>query len=142
MSEDARPVGKTRDVGYEIGVSRTVPHPLSEVWEFLVSPQGQELWLGPGARLDPEPGAPYETDEGTVGEVRSFHVRDRVRVTWRPADWSHDTTVQIALASSGPARTRIGFHQERLADAEERALQRSHWQRVADEVQKTLEAEG
>jgi uncharacterized protein YndB with AHSA1/START domain len=134
----SREVGKTKDVGYEIGVSRTVPYPVGEVWDFLVGPRGLELWLGPGARLEPDKGAPYETADGTVGEVRGYRPLDRVRVTWRPADWSHDSTVQFALQATGPSRTRIGFHQERLADADERARQREHWQRVADAVEQAL----
>ena len=30
-----RPVGLTRDAGWEIGVSRTVPFPIDDVWDFL-----------------------------------------------------------------------------------------------------------
>ena len=36
-------------------------------------------------------------------------------------------------------RTRVVFHQERLADAAERAQQRTHWQSVMDALVAALE---
>jgi hypothetical protein len=43
------PVGLTKDAGWEIGVSRTLPVPLEAAWEFLTSPGGAALWLGAAA---------------------------------------------------------------------------------------------
>jgi uncharacterized protein YndB with AHSA1/START domain len=126
-------VGETKDVGFEIGVSRTIPFPRQVVWDFITSPEGQAIWLGPGARLAPERGHRYETADGTGGEVRSFRELDRIRLTWRPAGWSHDTTVQVTV--SGPAHaTVLRFHQEWLADAAERERQRAHWKAVMERV--------
>jgi uncharacterized protein YndB with AHSA1/START domain len=130
---DERPVGKTKDAGWEIGVSRTVNMPIEAVWELLVSPDVQALWLGSG-ELPTMPGEPYETDEGTVGEVRSFHPNDRIRLTWRPPDWDHDSTVQVAVSAKGPESTVVRFHQDRLADAGERERQRAHWAAIIDEI--------
>jgi uncharacterized protein YndB with AHSA1/START domain len=134
-----RPTGHTRDAGWEIGVSRTVPYPLGEVWDFLASATGSAIWLGEGvSRLD-EAGAAYRTDEGTAGQLRSFRPRDRVRLTWRPVDWDHESTVQFTVRPAPGDRTRIGFHQERLADAAERERQRAHWQGVLDALVAALE---
>jgi uncharacterized protein YndB with AHSA1/START domain len=122
------PVGLSKDAGWEIGVSKTLPYSVPELWEFVSSAEGIAVWLGEGAVLG-EPGSSYETTDGTTGEVRSKNENDRIRVTWRPADWSQDSTVQVALSGSG-AKTVLRFHQERLADAEQRARQRTHWQQV------------
>ena len=61
-----RVVGQTKDVGFEIGVSRTLPHAPAEVWSFLTSPGGVALWVGPGAVLEPTKGSPYRAEDGTV----------------------------------------------------------------------------
>ncbi|MGH1561865.1 SRPBCC domain-containing protein [Mumia sp. DW29H23] len=128
--QERTPVGLTRDAGWQIGVSKTVDHPAHEVWAFLVSPAGTDLWLGHDVVLAAERGTRYETREGTTGEIRSFRPQDRVRLTWRPRDADHDTVVQVVVSDSGPGRSMIRFHQERLTSARERAHQRAHWRTV------------
>ncbi|GAA0616235.1 SRPBCC domain-containing protein [Kribbella sandramycini] len=125
------PTGLTKDVGWNIGVSKTVPYTADEVWAFVMSPAGVAVWLGEGAELTD--GATYETVDGTVGEVRSLHAHGRVRLTWQPADWSHETTVQVTVTGSG-SKAVLRFHQERLADAAERERQRAHWAAVMTAV--------
>lgn len=125
-----REVGRTRDAGWQIGVSKTIDRPVEEVWDFITSPEGMAIWLGEGVTVLSEKGAGYETAAGIHGETRSFRELDRVRLTWRPADWSHDTTLQLAVRSAGAGRTMLRIHQERLADAAEREQQRRHWQGV------------
>jgi uncharacterized protein YndB with AHSA1/START domain len=134
-----RGTGHTRDAGWEIGVSRTVPYPMEEVWDFLTSSAGSAVWLGAGVERLDEPGAAYETETGTAGQVRSLRPRDRVRLTWQPVDWDHDSTVQFTVTPVAGARTRVVFHQERLADAAERERQRGHWQGVMDSLVAALE---
>jgi uncharacterized protein YndB with AHSA1/START domain len=119
-------------------VSRTVRHPREAVWALLTSPEGTALWLGEGVALPTEPGTPYETADGTRGELRSRREHDRIRLTWQPPGWSHDSTVQVALSGAG-GKTTLRFHQERLADSGERERQRTHWKAVAGRVEAALE---
>ncbi|GAA3752710.1 uncharacterized protein YndB with AHSA1/START domain [Spinactinospora alkalitolerans] len=125
-----REVGRTRDAGWQIGVSKTVDRPVDEVWAFITSPAGVAIWLGEGVTVLSEQGAGYETTTGVRGETRSFRELDRVRLTWQPPDWSHDTTLQLAVRSAGAGRAMLVVHQERLADASERERQRRHWRGV------------
>lgn len=131
-------VGLTQGAGWEIGVSGTVRHPVEQVWELLVSPRGLRLWLGT-TELGTSRGDRYESADGTVGEVRSFRPHDRMRITWRPAGWDHDSTVQVALSSRGEGRTVLRFHQERLADEAERVRQRDHWRAVLARIVDALD---
>jgi uncharacterized protein YndB with AHSA1/START domain len=133
-------IGQTKDAGFQIGVSKTLPHPVDEVWAFLTSAEGLATWLGPGAELKAEKGTAYRTSTGTTGEVRSWHDRDRIRLTWRPADWDHDSTVQVTVRPNGDERTVLRFHQERLTGPAEREQQRTHWRRVMATVSQALEA--
>jgi uncharacterized protein YndB with AHSA1/START domain len=126
-------VGLTADVGWEIGVSRTIDLPVKQVWEFLTSDDGIRQWLGGGLTLPAGKATQYSTPDGTTGEVRSFRDQVRVRLSWQPAGWDHPTTVQVAVAARGD-RTMLRFHQERLADSDERARQREHWSAVLDRV--------
>lgn len=134
-----RPVGLTEDAGWEIGVSRTVPYPVDAVWRVLTSDVGLAAWLGAGATIVAEPGTPYRTDDGTIGELRSFRPLDRVRLTWHPPGWDHESTVQVTVSRppssrAGAERTVLRFHQERLASQAEREQQRVHWQAAVDRL--------
>ena len=136
----SRETGHTKDAGWQIGVSETVDCPLDVVWDFLVSDAGTALWLGHGVSVLDERGRTYQTDDGITGETRTFHRHDRIRLTWQPPGWDHDSTVQLAVRAAGPGKTMIRFHQERLADAREREQQRIHWRAVMASVVAALDA--
>jgi uncharacterized protein YndB with AHSA1/START domain len=122
--------GLTKDAGWQIGVSKVVERSAGAVWDFVTSAEGVAIWLGDGVDSLADPGAGYETVAGVRGEVRSFRALDRVRPTWQPPDWDHDTTVQLTVRSAGDGRATLRVHQERLADADERERQRAHWRAV------------
>ncbi|MEU0720338.1 SRPBCC domain-containing protein [Streptomyces lavendulocolor] len=127
------PTGLTRDAGWEIGVSKTLPLPAAAVWDFIAGPEGIALWLGavPGG-LPTERGAAYETAEGVTGEIRGYRPGDRVRLT------HGGTTLQVAVSAAGPGKAVLRFHQERLGSAEERERRRAHWQEVMRRVVREL----
>lgn len=126
------PVGRTRDAGWQIGVSKTIDRPVEDVWSFITSPAGIAIWLGEGVTVLSDLGAGYETAAGVRGETRSFRELDRVRLTWQPPGWRHETTLQLTVSPAGAGRARLGVHQERLANAEEREQQRAHWRGVVN----------
>lgn len=134
------PTGLTKDAGWEIGVSRTLDHPVEAVWRLLVSPAGLAVWLGGGVDFQGHQSEPYRTTEGVHGELRSYRPGDRVRLTWQSATWTHDSTVQVALQAKGD-RSVVRFHQERLANAEERRRQRAHWQGVIGKFTRLLDGQ-
>jgi uncharacterized protein YndB with AHSA1/START domain len=78
-------------------------------------------------------GVAYETASGTAGEVRSFRDLEKIRLTWRPKDWDHDSTLQVTVSAAG-ANATLRFHQEWLADSEEREEQREYWKNVIERV--------
>ena len=132
MSE--RPVGLTKDAGWEVGVSRTLPLTVTAAWDLLLSPEGLSVWLGEGvSAAQLAKGATYTTADGTEGEVRSLRPLDRVRLTWRPPGRPRPATVQVALSPRARG-SAIQFHAEKLADADERERMRAHWRAVLDRL--------
>ena len=124
------PTGLTEDAGWEIGVSRTFDRSVDEAWQIVTGRDGLACWLGTDA-LPTDPGSAYETPDGTTGEIRSYRPGDRVRLTWRPKTWDHDSTVQVAVSASG-RKAVVRFHQERLASQQERKQMRDHWRSALD----------
>ena len=145
-STTARPVGLTKDVGWEVGASRRFPVTVDDAWAVLTAPEGLAAWLGevPGG-LPGTAGEPYRTADGATGEVRSFRPGDRLRLTHRPAGGSRTTTLQVALrtreTSRGPSTT-VNFHQEHLADQDERTARKAHWVAVLDALGPLLDPDG
>jgi uncharacterized protein YndB with AHSA1/START domain len=134
-TESKDTTGLTKDAGWEVGVRKTVAAPLPVVWKFLVG-DGLPLWLGEGT-LPTEKGASYQTADGVRGQVRSYTDGLRVRLTWQPEDWPHDTTLQVTVKESAGGTT-IGFHHDQLADRDERRMMLGHWKNVVADLADAL----
>ena len=119
--------GKTKDAGWEVGVRQTVAASSEVVWAFLLG-EGLPLWLGE-TTLPHTKGETYHTADGVAGEVRAFTDNAKVRLTWHPDDWPHDTTLQVSVKTA-VGGTTISIHHERLADREERRMMLGHWKNV------------
>lgn len=120
-------VGKTADVGYQIGVRRTLPCGEEDLWRLLLSPAGMAIWLG-GA-IDLTEGVAYALADGTRGQVRVYKPWSHFRLTWQPPGWARPSTVQarVTAASRG---TTLSFHQDGLADAAARGAMKARWEGV------------
>ncbi len=138
MGEAQNTTGLTKDAGWEVGVRQTVPEALPAVWNYLLG-EGLALWLGDIASLPTEKGASFETADGVRGVIRSVTPDLRVRLSWQPADWPHDTTLRLTVKEA-VGGTTIGFHHEKLADREERKMMLGHWKNVVAALLQHFEA--
>ena len=135
IETEITPVGLTRDAGWELGARRTVAAPLGAVWSHLIG-DGLTTWLG-DTTLPHEPKTPYRAADGTTGELRVFTPERRLRLTWRPDGWTHDSTLQLTVIAAARGTT-IGIHQERLASETERTELLRHWHAVLDRLEAEL----
>lgn len=131
MSEETREVGKTADVGYQIGVRRTLSCGEEDLWSLILSPAGMSVWLGGAIEL--ADGASYTLDDGTRGEVRVYKPWSHIRLTWQPEGWARPSTVQVRVGAASRGTT-LSFHQENLADGEARTAMKAHWERVIEKL--------
>jgi uncharacterized protein YndB with AHSA1/START domain len=119
------------DAGWDVRVRKTVPVPVADVWSFLVG-AGLALWLGDTA-LPTEKGAAFVTDDGVRGTLRLRTEGSRVRISWQPSDWPHDTTLVVTVKDAEPG-TIIEFHHEDLTDRDERRMMLGHWKNVLEQL--------
>jgi uncharacterized protein YndB with AHSA1/START domain len=127
--------GKPKDAGWEVGVRETVDVPLPVVWQYLVS-SGIPVWLGVGEFRGVK-GFRYTMADGVRGEVQSYTEGSKIRVTWRPDDWPHDT-VLILSVKEVEAGTTIAIHHQELADRDERRMMLGHWKNVVGDLARAL----
>ncbi|GAB3484995.1 SRPBCC domain-containing protein [Nocardiopsis coralliicola] len=133
----SRPTGRTKDAGFQIGVSRTLAVPPERLWEFVTGSRGLELWLGAAPEGPLVRGEPYRSAGGASGEVRGRREGERLRVT-RRIDGEQATTLQFSISTT-PSGTRLALHEERLPDAAARERRRTHWQSVMDSIAAAVE---
>lgn len=139
-AENTAPAGLTQDVGWQIEVQQTLPLDHENTWSLLVSDTGTRIWLGTKKAPGAERGARYKAKDGTTGEVLSFRVYDRIRLSWKPKGWDHGSTVEVVLSPTADG-TAVRFHQERLASEEEQSAMQEHWQVVLDGLKRHVAAE-
>jgi uncharacterized protein YndB with AHSA1/START domain len=136
-NSEIKPVGLTKNSGFEIGLRKTFPIPPDFAWKFLLSPDGLHLWLGAPSDFHPEKGMEYRTSNGVTGVVNVLNPGVNIRLTWQPEAWSKPSTLQIrVIPASGKAT--ISIHQENLPDNTAREEMRSHWQGVMEKISQKL----
>jgi uncharacterized protein YndB with AHSA1/START domain len=132
-----RAVGQTSDVGFQIGLRRTLDLPPGRLWDLLQS--RPDLWLGRGASVRLVPGERYQVPaEGgewpASGTVRVVRPGQRLRMTWQPQGWPAPATLQLTVSEAVAGRSVLGVHLEKLADAATRETMRAHWAGVLDRL--------
>ena len=136
-----RSVGETRDVGFQIGVRRTLHVPAEALWLLVTSAEGRRIWLGAGPDFALEPGTAYTLDDGAHGEVRVVQPGSHVRLSWQPGDWPRASTIQVRVLPGG-AHSVLAFHQEHLPDVAAREQRRAHFGGAVAVLQALLDARG
>ena len=133
-----RELGETKNSGFEIGAQKTVNQNARNVWKFLMSKQGQKIWLGDTLNFKPLTGYGYRTSDGISGEIRTVKLGEKIRISWKKPEWRSLTVLQIYLLSSGD-KTSIRFHQEKLTGPKMRAEMKEHWQNVLNKIAARIE---
>lgn len=109
-----RPVGLTRDNGWQAGVRRTLPLSPEKAWDFLLSPDAVNIWLG--GRNPIAADGKFKLPDGTRCEITVFQPASHLRMRWQPPDYAQPAILQVRLLPAGK-KTVLAFHQEKLPDA-------------------------
>ncbi len=141
-SNKKKPTGLTRDTGWQIGLRRTFSIPAPVLWDWMLSPEGIEVWLGQFKSFRMEPGADYQLFDGTVGQVRVFQPGSHWRMTRLPAggDYPRPSVMQIRILDSGEKAT-LSFHEEHLPSQKERYLRKEYYLQVVEQIKEQLIAD-
>jgi uncharacterized protein YndB with AHSA1/START domain len=129
--------GLTKDAGFQMGIRKTFPMSVGQVWELLFSEAGIKLWLGNLKDLKWEKNEEYQTSEGTEGKVRIFKLYSHIRITWKKKEWHSFSTLQIRTIKS-KEKTVISFHQDRLISTVQREEMLVYWENVLNNLNKII----
>lgn len=139
MKTKEKTVGLTKDVGWQFGLSRTFPYPQEDIWDFMFSDKGLNIWLG---KLENplEIKKPYKTQNGIEGLVRVFKPYSHIRMNWKKREWENISTVQVRVIGDH-AKSTISFHQEKLSDNRQREEMKLYWNEKMMEIENALSTE-
>jgi len=106
-------------------VSRSVACPVKRVWKELMTSQGAEALLGPGAAFG-EKGQSWTSADGLTGVVRTLHPLEEIRFSIRQDD-REPSMVQIDLVPEGDKTTLTVTHSN-LRDDTDRLWLTGRWE--------------
>ena len=134
QSIKGRKIGQTQSADFQIGVRKTLDIPLKKTWDFLMSREGINFWLGHIDMLALEEGSAYRTDTETTGIIRINKPYHHIRLTWKPRRWDVESILQIRVYTTPSGKTTIALHQEKLKNDHIRDEMRSHWKKVLNAI--------
>ena len=136
MNMYEKQVGLTKDVGWQFGLSKTLPYPQKYLWDFMFSKEGLTIWLGE-LKDALELKKPYRTHDGTEGLVRVFTQYSHIRIDWKRKGWENVSRLQVRVMGNEKKAT-ISFHHEKLLDSDQRAEMKLYWNEKMLALEKAL----
>jgi len=130
-------IGKTKDVGFQFGIRKTIPVSTEKVWNFLFSENGLKIWLG-DLKNELELKKNFETENGITGLIRVFKPNSHIRLNWKPKTWENMSTVQIRIIGN-EKKTTIAIHQEKLLNSEQRNEMKEYWTKIIEKITNKIE---
>jgi len=130
-------VGKTKDVGFQFGIRKTIPVSTEKVWDFLFSEDGLKIWLE-NLKSELELKKEFETENGITGLLRVFKSNSHIRLNWKSTTWKNMSTVQIRVIGD-ENKTTIAIHQEKLLNSEQRNEMKEYWTKTIEKLKNKIE---
>jgi uncharacterized protein YndB with AHSA1/START domain len=123
---------------YMLTVTKSIHLEAKKVWKFVVSDEGQALWLKPLFSVAIKPGNAFETTDGFFGEIRTMQKERRIRMTWQDPNWSSRTTVEVIFVQRANGNSILCFNHTKLKDLRIQAKLRVRWKAVVEEIAEAL----
>ena len=133
---EPKQVGKTKNVGFQFGIRKTIALSTDKVWDFMFSENGLNIWLGK-LKANLELKKEFETENGITGFVRVFKPDSHIRMNWKLKNWENMSIVQIRVIENKNKST-IAIHQEKLLNEEQRNEMKEYWTKIIAELSEKL----
>lgn len=135
MEQTSEVTGETG--GTSVVVSRTLPQPIKAVWEVLMTDDGAEALLGPGAKLGAK-GHTWQSHNGRQGVIRSFHPLEEIRFSWRLKENTAPTMVSVLLNALSDDSTEIEIKHSNLTPDIDRDWVHDRWSGALERIESEL----
>jgi uncharacterized protein YndB with AHSA1/START domain len=131
-------IGMTNDVGFEVGVRKTLNSYVEYVWKSITSKEGIRIWLGEIKSGNFDLDQIFKTKDGIEGKLTVFKPFSHVRLSWKKPGWNNISTLQLRTIKAKNGVT-LSFHQEKLLDGGQREAMKTHWNGVLNKLIEFIE---
>ena len=129
-----RQIGQTQSEGYQIGVRKTINKSHKDIWEWLLSKNGSQVWLGKNQIENFKEGDRFQTDGELTVEIRVIKPNHHIRLTWKPKEWESPSLLQIRVYPTSTGKSTIAVHQDNLKNGTVREQMREFWKNVLEKI--------
>jgi uncharacterized protein YndB with AHSA1/START domain len=130
-------LGKTKSVGFEMGIRRTFAITPEEAWDFIFSEAGIATWFGTVKGWQGTVKEPFKSSGGNEGTLTVVKPYSHLRMRFKKKAWDHQSTLQIRVLKT-KGGTTLAFHHEFLTGTREREEMLEHWEKVLKKIEKQL----
>lgn len=123
---------------YMVTATKSLALDVKAVWKFLVSEEGQKIWLKPYSETEIKPKSQFETKDGFFGEVRTVAQARRARIYWQDPLWEKPTVLELMLVPRPGKKSILVFNHTGIKDTKTQGLLRLRWRKAADDVSQRL----
>lgn len=113
-------VGLTKDAGWQFGIRKSIALNMDEVWDFLFSENGTQIWL-----------------KNADADFSTFRQLSHIRTKWKLKDWSNEATLQMRVLPN-KGKTTIAFHIDKLQNEHQREEVKVYWEKTLDDIIRKL----
>jgi uncharacterized protein YndB with AHSA1/START domain len=117
----------------QVNVNRSVSQSIKDVWKTLVTKEGAEALLGPGAVLG-DKGDGWRADDGTFGVIRTYHPLEEIRFSWHVTEDAPKTMVEVRLNKVADGETLIELVHDRIPAYYDIAKLTRRWEKALDKL--------
>jgi uncharacterized protein YndB with AHSA1/START domain len=129
-----KPVGLTKDVGWQFGIRKTFPRTAVELWDFLLSKKTTDVWLGKIRSMKWEVDTNFTTSKGDEGVITVLKPNSHLRMRWKQDGKAQYSALQVRVIK-GVGRATLSFHVDKLANEKHREAMKKHWKEIMDELE-------
>lgn len=140
MNENSSKNDKMKPIGFQLGVSKTFSISCDDLWKFLLSEEGLEVWLGEINFDEFEINKPFKTKQGVEGKLTVFKLDSHLRLAWKPKNWEKSSFVEMRITNL-KGRARILFHQTKLYEMEQRIEMKKYYVNIILNIENKLAEE-
>ncbi len=128
---------KTKNLGFQVSVSKIFTVNPETMWEFILSEEGLAVWLGKISIEEFEIQKPFICPDGTEGKLTVFKPDCHIRLQFKPKHWQKYAIIELRITRI-KGRAAMVIHQTNFFEEAKIEEMRSYWKGIILKIDRAL----